>query len=160
MVLFAAQMILCNFLNLTQLVTLSILPAMILMLPITCSPVSAMLIAFAAGITMDLLCDGVLGLNAMALVPVALCRQGIIRLTMGSEVFARKENISIAGQGMSKIALASMMAEGLFMILYVWADGAGTRSIWHNIIKIVLSTALGTALSLIVAKLLSKEYRG
>ena len=101
MLLTAAQVLICNYLHLTQFVYLSILPVMILLIPIRLSTVSALCIAFLCGMATDLLGDGVPGLNTFALLPVALLRFSIIRLVCGEEIFARKEDISL-GRGSSK----------------------------------------------------------
>ena len=71
LLLLLAQLLLSNFFNLTPYLMLSILPVMVLCIPIRVGPVGAMLIAFATGMVTDLLSEGLLGLNAFALVPVA-----------------------------------------------------------------------------------------
>jgi len=66
-----AQMLICNYLHLSHYVTVSILPVAILCLPSRVESIPAMLIAFATGLAVDLLSDGLTGLNTLALVPVA-----------------------------------------------------------------------------------------
>ena len=83
----ALQILVCNYLNLGYLLTLSFLPVIVLLIPIRFSTISSMLIAFASGLLVDLLGDGVLGLNILALVPVALVRKGLLRFIFGQEVF-------------------------------------------------------------------------
>jgi Ca2+/Na+ antiporter len=81
------QILICNYLHVTPYVMLSILPVMILMLPIRFGTFFAMILAFVSGLAVDFLSEGVIGLNALALVPVALARKGIIYLIFGSEFF-------------------------------------------------------------------------
>lgn len=159
LILLAAQIIICNYLNLSQFVTINVLPVMILMLPVSCSGAAAMLTAFLTGLAVDLLGDGVIGLNAFALVPVALCRRGVIRAVFGNEIFGRKEDLSAAKYGIGKMLLAALIMEGLFMLLYVWADGAGSRPLWHNALRILLSTALCTLIAPWIAGLMSNDRR-
>ena len=153
------QILICNYLNLTPYLTLSILPMAILFLPIGCSGSAAMLIAFICGLAVDFLCDGVPGLQALSLVPVAYARTGIIRLVFGSEVFARKENISVAKHGLGKTALALALAQALFLAAYIIADGAGTRPFWFNSLKWLLSILLGVAVSLAITPLTAPDSR-
>ncbi len=155
--LLIAQIFICNYLNLSQFITLNVLPLMILMLPISCSTVSAMIMAFVTGLTLDLLSDGVAGLNAFALVPAALCREGIIRIVFGNEVFARKENISSGKHGPGKMLLASLLIQAVFLVVYIWADGAGTRPLWHNALRFLLSLIVTGFIALPITRLLTAD---
>lgn len=157
LLLLLVQICIANFFRLSQYVTLSILPAMILLIPIRHGNVTALLIAFVTGLAVDLLSDGLIGLNALALVPVAFCRLGIIRLIFGDEVFARKEDISIPRQGVWKMSVAIFMALAIFLFIYIWADGAGTRPLWFNGIRLAASLAGSYILSIFVANILAPE---
>ena len=92
--LLLAQLILGNYFTLSPYLMLSVLPVMVLCIPIRVGSVGAMIIAFVSGLIVDLLSEGVLGLNALALVPVAWLRNPVISLVFGGELFARKEDFS------------------------------------------------------------------
>ena len=157
LLLLLVQICIANFFRLSQYVMLSILPAMILLLPIRHGTTPGLIIAFFTGLAVDLLSDGMLGLNALSLVPVAFCRIGIIRLIFGEEIFARKEDISIPRQGIWKMSVAILMAQAIFLLIYIWADGAGTRPLWFCGIRFAASMAGGYILSLFVANILAPE---
>ena len=157
LLLLVVQLCMANFFRLSQFASLSILPAMILLIPIKRGTIPVLFIAFATGLAVDLLSDGLIGLNTLALVPVAFCRLGIIRLVFGDEIFARKEDISIPRQGLWKMSVALIMAQALFLIIYIWADGAGTRPLWFSAIRFAVSLAGGYILSLLVARILAPE---
>ena len=70
--LLVAQILLSNYFLFTPYITLSILPVMVLCISTRIAPYVCMLIAFGSGLMVDWLSEGVLGLNAFALVPVAL----------------------------------------------------------------------------------------
>ena len=159
LLLVVLQIIICNYLNLSQYLSLSVLPMAIMLLPIGCGTVTAMLIAFASGLAVDFLCDGLPGLQALSLVAVAYARTGIIRLVFGSEVFARKENISISKHGLGKVALALAMAQAIFLVIYIIADGAATRPLWFNSLKWLLSVLLGVLVSLVITPLVAPDNR-
>lgn len=152
-----AQILICNYLNLTQYIMLSILPVLILCLPVRVSTLTATVIAFASGICVDLLSDGLVGLNCLALVPVAFCRKAIISLVFGSEVFARKENIATKKHGIGKMAFGIVLVQSLFLIIYIWADGAATRPFWFNLVRFLLSLIVSSALSLYIAGELTED---
>lgn len=155
LLLLILQMLLSNYFNLSPYISLSILPVMILMLPIRYGTVFAMLLAFASGLAVDWLSEGVIGLNALALVPVALARKGIIYLVFGSEFFVRKENISLRKHGFAKMSVAIVMAQSLFLLIYIWADGAATRPFSFNATRFFVSLIAGWLLSLLLSKALA-----
>ena len=154
-----AQILLWNFFNFSQYVMLVFLPVMILCLPVRRGTVFAMILAFITGFAVDFFASGMLGLTSLALVPVGLCRKAIIRLVCGEEVFSRGENISIKRQGMPKMTLCILMSTAIFLIVYIWADGAGTRPFWFNLVKFASSLLLGTIVSLFIANLFETDSK-
>ena len=144
LLLVAVQMLICNYLNLSPYLTLSILPVLILCVPLRLPTFWTLLLAFATGSAVDLLSEGLLGLNALALVPVA---------------FVRKEVISVRKNGFGKVALAIFLVQALFLAIYIWADGAGTRTLAFNAIRFGVSLAAGWALSLLVIDILAPDNR-
>lgn len=156
-ILLVLQICICNFFRISPYVVLSILPVMILLIPVRKGTIFALVTAFLTGLAVDLLADGLLGLNILALVPVAFARRGIIRLVFGEEIFARQEDISIRRQGVWKMSVAIIMAQALFMLIYVWADGAGTRPFWFGLARFGASLVAGYLISLIVANILTSE---
>ena len=159
LLLVVAQILICNYFHLTPYVTLSLLPVMVLCLPIRISSALAMVIAFATGLAVDALSEGLLGLNALALVPVALARDGILSLLFGRELFARKEDFTVHKNGFGPVTLAIFLSQALFLAVYIWADGAGMRPFWFNFARWAASLAAGTALSLIVVPALAPDTR-
>lgn len=159
LLLVAVQMLICNYLSLAAWLMLSILPVMILCVPLRLPTFWTMLLAFATGCAVDLLSEGILGLNALALVPVAAVRKDIIRLIFGDELFARKEDFSVRKNGFGKVALAIFLVQALFLVIYIWADGAGTRPFSFNAIRFGISLLAGWALSLIIIDILAPDTR-
>ena len=151
------QILVSNYLNLSPYVTLSVLPVMILMLPIRFGTIFAMILAFVSGLTVDWLSEGVIGLNALALVPVALARKGIIYLVFGSEFFARKEDISFRKHGFAKMSVAIVMSQTLFLLFYIWADGAATRPLSFNAIRFGVSLLAGWLLAILLSRTLDSN---
>ena len=155
----AVQMLICNYLNLSAYLMLSILPVMVLCVPLRLPTFWTMLLAFVTGLAVDLLSEGLLGLNALALVPVAFVRKEVIRLIFGDELFARKEDFSLRKNGFGKVALAIFLVQALYLGIYIWADGAGTRPLAFNAIRFGVSLAAGWALSLLVIDTLAPDNR-
>ncbi len=157
LLLLVVQVLLWNYLNLSQYVLLCFLPAMILCLPVRLGTVPSMCIAFAIGLVVDFFAQGVLGLSSFALVPVALARRPIISLVYGGELFSRGEDPSVRRQGVFKMSLLLLLGTALFLLLYIWMDGAGTRPLWFNLLRFACSLLLSTALSVFVADQITRE---
>ena len=153
------QMLICNYFNLSPYLMLSILPVMILCLPLRVSTFWALIIAFITGILVDILSEGVLGLNVLALVPVAFVRKEVIRLLFGGELFARKEDFSLRKNGFGKVTLSIFLVQALFLLIYIWADGAGTRSFQFNAIRFGVSLFAGVVVSLLIVDILAPDTR-
>lgn len=153
------QILICNYLNLSLFVALSVLPAIVLFIPIRYSTTLALVVAFFTGLAVDYFAEGLVGLNALALLPVAFCRKSIINLVFGDEIFARKEDISIYQHGVLKVSIAIIIAQSLFMFIYIWADGAATRPFWFNLTRFLMSVIIGWLISLFVSEALVQDRR-
>ena len=157
LVLLVAQILVWNFFNLSQFVVLTFLPVMVICLPAKVNTTPALLITFLAGIGVDFFTHGILGLTCVALLPIALGRKFIISLVFGEELFSRGEGISFRRQGIVKMNLAIVLSTALFMIIYIWVDGAGMRPFWFNVLRFVCSLAASSLVSVFVASLLTEE---
>ena len=157
LLLLVAQLIISNFFRVTPYIMLSILPVMVLCISTRIGTFWTMLIAFATGITVDLLSEGVLGLNALALVPVAFLRNTIIQLIFGKELFARKEDFTLRSSGFAQVGLALLLAQALFLAIYIWADGAGMRPLMFNLYRFLASLGAGFVVSLLTLNVLASE---
>ena len=156
-ILTVAQMLITNYLHLSYYITLSILPTLILFLPIRIGTVGAMVIAFITGFAVDFFAEGLIGINMLSLVPVAFIRRSLLSLVFGGEIFARQEDPSAGKNGIGAVLLAILLAEALFLAVYILADGAGMHPVWFNLIRFVCSLGVGTVLSMFAADLLTGD---
>ena len=154
LVFMIAQIVLCNFFGMSRYLMISVLPVLVLVLPLSMANIVTMLIAFAIGFAVDFFSNGMLGLTPLALVPVALVRRFVISIVFGNEKIARGEEITVERLGIPKIALASLILCSLFFIIYVWADSAGTAGFWAALFRIVLSVLVSTPVCVFAARLL------
>ena len=159
LLLLIAQLVICNYLYLSQFVVLSILPAMILCIPLTVNSVSALVIAFATGLVTDLLGDGLAGLNILALLPVAAFRKPLIGSIFGYDIVERQGRFNIRNNGFFPCMGAVLIMTALFMAAYIFADCAGTRPLWFLAVRWVASTAASGLLCLIVFNTLNPRER-
>jgi len=155
----AIQIILTNYFNVSPLLTLSLLPAMILCLPSDMATVGAMLIAFATGLIVDGVSEAELGLNTASLVLAAFARRSIIKSIFDKETVERGNRISIRKNGAMKLTIALMLLYTLFLGVYITADGAGTRSFLFNLGRFLLSLPLCLISGLIAVNIFSGNER-
>lgn len=153
------QLLICNYFHVSAYLTLSLLPCAILCLPMKIGTSLAMLIAFVTGLTVDFLAEGIIGLNALALVPVAGARRGICELVFGKELIASGDDVSMRKYGVETMIIALVLAQSLFLLIYIWADGASARPIMFNILRFIISLIVGIALSLVIAQMLDPNER-
>lgn len=155
--LLVLQILLLNLFNFSQYLTIFFLPAAILCVPVRRGGIYALAVAFIAGFLTDFFADGMLGLVTCALLPVGYARTWILRSIFGPDFFERGEDLSYRRLGFWPVLLALVLATLLFMLIYVWADGAGTRPFWFNLVRVLLSTLVSTALSLFTVSLFTPE---
>ena len=157
--LLICQIAICNFAHLGPYVMLSILPAMIMCVPLSVGTTGCMLIAFASGLSVDWLSEGLIGINAASLVPVALARKTLIRVILGEDMINRMDSFSIRKNGLGKILTLMIAAGIIFLAIYITLDGAGTRPFWFCVSRFWASLAAGTALAILTADILSPDDR-
>lgn len=157
--LLIGQILLCNYFHVTQYIMLSILPVMIMCIPTKYNTTIALCTAFVTGLIVDMLVEGIIGLNILSLVPVAFIRQKTVKAIFGEELFTRGDNFSIGRYGAGKVSFAILIAQALFLAIYILADGAGTRPIWFNAARFGASLLAGYLLSLFVVEIMSPDDR-
>ena len=118
-----------------------------------------MLIAFATGLGTDFLAAGLIGLNAAAPVPVAACKRFICDSVFGKELILLGEDISMRKHGIGKVTFALLIVQGIFLIVYIWADGGPARPLVFNLIRFAASLVAGVGLSLVVAHMMDPNER-
>ena len=153
------QMVLCNFTDFSPFIMLTMLPAMIICVPLTVSTPLCMILAFVTGLSVDWLSEGLIGINAASLVPVALARKGIIRIFFGEDLITRSDSFSFNKYGIAKVSAAIMTSIALFLVMYIILDGAGTHPLWFNIAYLSASLIANWLLGLIVTNILTPDDR-
>ena len=157
--LLICQTALCNFSPLGPYIMLSMLPAMILCMPLSINTPVCMFIAFASGLGVDWLAEGLIGLNAAALLPVALARKPIVRIFFGEDLISRGDSFSFRKYGVAKVSAAILSALTVFLAVYIMLDGAGMHPTWFNLAYFGASLVINWILSLLVTHILTPDDR-
>lgn len=154
-----AQIILCNFTSLGPYVMLTLLPAMTVCIPLSVSTPACMFIAFATGLSVDWLSEGLIGINAASLVPVAVMRKPLIRFFLGEDIITRSDGFSIRKNGVGKIFMLLLLSTAIFLGIYIFLDGAGTRPLWFIMTRFGASMACNCILAVIITNILTVDDR-
>ena len=153
------QVVLCNYAALGPYIMLSMLPAMVFCIPTTVSTIMCMIIAFASGLAVDWLSEGIIGLNAAAILPVAWMRAGIIRVFLGEDLITRGDRFSFRKNGFGKISVALSVLVTVYLSIYIFLDGAGMRPAWFNFTRFGISFVCNLILGLAVTNVLAPDDR-
>lgn len=157
LVILAAQIIVSNTLGFEQYFLINVLPAMIMMLPTSVSTRKALFIAFLSGFAVDVTTEGVLGLNVLAIVPVAMLRFPILSLVSGSGFEDQSKEISLKAIGYTQMTIILLLTLNLFLLIYLWSDASGEM---FSLRKLAFSIIAGYICSIGVCHLLAPvEHR-
>ena len=159
LLLIIVQLVMTNYLPLSQFVTLSLLPALIMCLPMTMPTFLLMVVAFATGMTVDFLAEGVVGLNTLALVPVAAMRNFVVGIVAGQDTVERGADFNFKKNGPVKVATIVAIPLAVFLLIFIAADGAGMRPFWFNLVRFTASLLVDLAIGMGVVKLLNPDDR-
>ena len=154
-----AQMVICNYCRISPFIYVTILPAMVLALPLKINTAWSMAIAFVTGLAVDFLSEGIIGLNTLSLVPVAFIRHPLLQMVLGDESYGKGTPFSSRTTGIRKILIAATVAYAVFIAVYVTADGSGVRPLWFNTVRFVTSLICDSALALLVIHVLTPNDR-
>lgn len=157
--LLVCQMVLYSYFQFTPLVTVSVLAAMILCVPLTVGTPLCMLIAMVSGLTVDFISEGFIGLNAASLIPVAFARKGIISIFLGKDLIVRKDAFTYKKEGALKISGSVLTAQAIFFLFYITLDGVNARGLAFNMVHFFASLLVSAILSLLVVKILTPDEK-
>lgn len=156
-IILMAQVLLNGLLDFTQLFTPALLPAMVLCIPLEIGMPATLLIAFASGFLADFFSSGMIGLTCAALLPAAFFRDVFLRICFDSETYARINSLSVKRMGLGRIIACASMMTGLFLLIYIWIDGAGTRPFLFNLGRFFISAIGNTLFNILVVDLLLSQ---
>lgn len=154
-VLLAIQLVLAKYCQIGQFVYISILPAMILCMPTSRPSWWVTVAAFLSGLLVDGLADGVPGLNAAAILPVAVSQKAIIRMLIDQEAVKREYDLSFRENGYLRVSLGISACTLLFMIIYVTADCIHSESFILILLKILCSSIVSFIFGMAVFSVLT-----
>ncbi|MCQ2185399.1 MAG: hypothetical protein MJY92_01570 [Bacteroidales bacterium] len=152
--LFIAQLVLARYCQIGPYIYISLLPAMIMCMPMSVPTWLNCIIAFTCGMAVDGLADGVWGLNAMAIVPVAFLNKSLIGIFISREVVEREYSISFYQHGIFSIGFNLFIISLLYFGIYICFDTGADRTLVFNLIKLAASIVSSMIFGLVTVNLL------
>ena len=149
--LFLLQLVISDYVHLGPWITLCLLPLLILQIPRSRSPHVAMLIAFGLGLGLDILSDGVPGLNAFAAVLAAAPRKFFYRLLVNADRQDKTEVPLLRETGLLKYLKYLGVLTAIYLAAYTLVDCISVRPLGYIAAKFLISWVASTALCLLLA---------
>ena len=149
--LFLLQLVISDYVHLGPWITLCLLPLLILQIPRSRSPHVVMLIAFGLGLGMDILSDGVPGLNAFAAVLAAAPRKFFYRLLVNADRQDKTEVPLLRETGLLKYLKYLGVLTAIYLAAYTLVDCISVRPLGYIAAKFLISWVASTALCLLLA---------
>ena len=148
---FLLQLIITDYLHLGPWVMVSLLPFLILLIPLQRREHIVLLSAFGLGLLLDLLSGGVLGLNAFAAVMTAGPRKFLYRILVNRDRQDKTEIPLLRDIGWVKYFKYLLSLTALFLAAFILLDCVSVRPVGFILAKFVASTLVSTALGLLMA---------
>ena len=148
---FLLQLVISNYVNLGPWITLSLIPFLILQLPMRRTPHVVLLSAFGLGLLLDWLSAGVLGLNAFAAVMAAAPRRLLYRRIINSDRHDETWIPLLRDTGFGKYLRYLLILAAGYLAAYILLDCVSVRPFGFILVKFVASTLASTALGLLLA---------
>lgn len=148
---FLLQLVISDYVHLGPWLFLTLLPFLIISIPLNRSVHWVMLSAFAMGILLDVLSDGVVGLNAFAAVLAAAPRKFFYRILVNGD---RQDDTLVstpAQSGLVKYLKFLGAVTAVYVAGYLLLDCVGSRPAFFVATRWVASTLLSTGVCLLLA---------
>lgn len=149
--LFLLQLVISDYVHLGPWITLCLLPLLILQIPRSRSPHVVMLIAFGLGLGLDILSDGVPGLNAFAAVLAAAPRKFFYRLLVNADRQDKTDVPLLRETGLLKYLKYLGVLTAIYLAAYTLVDCISVRPLGYIAAKFLISWVASTALCLLLA---------
>ena len=155
---FLLQLVISDYLNLGPWVCLTLVPFLILHIPLSRNPHWVMLAAFGIGLGLDILSAGVPGMNAFAAVLTAAPRKFFYRTLVNADRQDKTEIPLLKDVGFLKYARFLIVLVAIYLAAFILLDCVSVQPAGFIAIRFAASTLASTALSLLLAIPLQNRY--
>lgn len=147
------QLLIENYLSLGVRIHITILPFLILGFSYKYSTISMMLIAFGLGLSVDIFGNGIIGLNAAALVAVAFTRESFLKNLVNQRSMENLSAPSPREMGLSPYIIYLIFTYSVFFIFFIPLESMSIFPFFQNLIKLILSIIINVILAYILSRI-------
>ena len=151
------QLLISGYLNIWPMVYLAVFPLLLITIPYNCNRTLAICIAFVYGLVIDLLSDGVPGLNASAAVALTYFRPLFYRLVIPKSTLENLTDITTRYVSTAQFLLVAVLCYSIFFVFYIILDAWGYFSFFYTFARFILNIIVNTALALLLWKSLNSQ---
>lgn len=151
------QLAIGEFVNFHPLIYIVILPWLIIIIPPQVKQIPLMLISLCIGLLIDILSDGIIGLNAAALIGVGYLKAPVLSFVVNKKNVQSNQIISSETYGIKSFALICLILYSIFFIIYIGLDGLGYVPVLYSIMRFLLFVITNTIIAILADMGLSKQ---
>ena len=144
------QVILNNYVNLGPMIYICLIPLLVIYLPLDQKNYISLIIAFGMGLVIDILSDGVLGLNAGAATLVALVYKPLFYPIFQKNNYSKKYILPIRESGLWQHALYLLIILASYFLFYIAFDGLAKTTLLVSLIRYLVNVLVNLALALVI----------
>ncbi len=144
------QVIINNYVNLGPLIYVCFIPLLIIYLPLDQKPYLSLIIAFGLGLLIDMLSDGVLGLNAGAATLVALVYRPLFYPVFQKNNYSKKYIPPIRESDIWHPILYMLIILAIYFLFYITFDGLAKSTLLVSGLRYLVNIAVNLALATII----------
>ena len=144
------QVILNNYVNLGPMIYICLLPLLVIYLPLDQKNYISLIIAFGMGLVIDILSDGVLGLNAGAATLVALVYKPLFYPIFQKNNYSKKYILPIRESGIWQHTLYLLIILAIYFLFYIAFDGLAKTTLLVSLIRYLVNVLVNLALALVI----------
>lgn len=149
--IFLLQLVIADYVHLGPWVCITLIPFLLLHLPLSWRPHVVLLSAFGLGLGLDILSAGVPGLNAFAAVLAAAPRKVFYRTLVNADRQDKTEVPLLKDVGLLKYLKYLGALVAVYLAAYILLDCVSVRPAGFIAVKFAVSTVASVALSLLLA---------
>ena len=156
-ILLLIQLLISGYVNIWPMLYIAVFPLLLITIPYNCNKTLAIVTAFAYGMIIDLLSDGVPGLNAAAAVALAYLRPLFFRLVIPKSTLENLTDVTTRHISFTQFLMITGLSYSIFFILYIILDAWGYFSFLYTFARFIINIIANTAIAFLLWKTLNSQ---
>ena len=144
------QIILNNYVNLGPMIYICLIPLLVIYLPLDQKNYLSLILAFGMGLIIDILSDGVLGLNAGAATLVALVYKPLFYPIFQKNTYSKKYIPPVRESGIWYHTLYLLIILAIYFLFYIAFDGLAETTLLVSLVRYLVNILVNLALALMI----------